>query len=87
MQAAYFDTTCIEPLFIANCKGYGVFSENNIIEAFTNLKKMTGSDFNEAVVAISGFLNIKQRRIIINAGEKTSINIKRIIHKATAAAI
>ena len=86
-QAAYFDNTCIEPIIIADCKGYGIFSESNIMEAFTDIKKKTGIDSIDAVVAVCGFFSVKQRQIIKNVGEKTGIIIKRIIHKSSAAAI
>jgi len=85
VQAAFFDNTCSEPMIIATVNGYGILSEKSILEAFTELKKATGAA--EAVIAVPGCLNKRQREMIKNTGESVGYVVKRIIHKSSAAAL
>jgi molecular chaperone DnaK (HSP70) len=84
-RVGFFDKTCINPMIIANSNGYGTFSENSIAETFLELKKKIGTT--EAVIVVSRCFNISQCRLIKNIGEKTGIEIKRILHKSSAVAL
>jgi molecular chaperone DnaK (HSP70) len=85
-QVSFFDNTCVKPIIIASSEGYGLFSENNILEIFSDLKKKISGEV-EAVVAVPGYFHIGQHLIIKTIGKMTGIRVLRIISKTSASVL